>query len=115
MIVNKVELEDLDICDLEVAEKYDKAVKGFYEIEKEAKKLGGIEGIRMLCNSVFNLFNTMFGDGTDKKVFGDRVNIRICMEALEEFMLQVNGQVEEFAKFTNKYSPNRVKKGVKKK
>lgn len=113
MIINGVELEDLDIYDVEVAERYDKALEGLKGIE-ENKSGSMADIIKSQCTAIFDVFNTMFGEGTDKKVFGDRVNLRICLKAFEELVLQVNEQKSEIEKLTNKYSPNRAQRRAKK-
>lgn len=114
MIINGIELEDIDIYDLEVAERYEKAMLSFAEIGDKVKSLDGAEGIRKICNSVFDVFNRMFGEGTDKKIFGNRVNLLTCLKALEELQLQINDQKKEIEKLANKYSPNRAQRRAKK-
>ncbi|SFJ26177.1 DUF6673 family protein [Terrisporobacter glycolicus] len=114
MIVNGVELEDIDIYDLEVAERYERTMSSFAEIGDKVKSLDGAEGIREICNRVFDVFNKMFGEGADKKIFGNRVNLLTCLKALEEFQLQINDQKKEIEKLANKYSPNRAQRRSKK-
>lgn len=114
MKINGVELENIDIYDLEVAEKYEKAMARVEKIQEEVKTLDGAEGIRKICNSIFEVFNTMFGDGVDKKIFGDKVNLLTCLKALEEFLLQVDGQKKEIEKLSTKYSSNRASRRNKK-
>ncbi len=48
MVLNGVELEDLDIYDLEVAEKFDKALKDIDIVKEEVKGMGNVDGIRTL-------------------------------------------------------------------
>lgn len=106
--INGVELEELDIYDLEVAEKVDKELKVVGDV---GKKLGGLstpEVIRTQCNAIFIFFNALFGDGTDKKLFGNRVNLVTCLKALDEFVTQVRNQKEKIEEISNKYSPNRA-------
>lgn len=108
MIINKVELPDLDIFEADVAEKYEKALEN---VKIEAKKTEGLKTsavIRKQCNIIFDCFNILFGPGTDRKIFGDKVNLLICMRAFEELVEQVNSQKEEIDKIVNKYSPNRA-------
>lgn len=114
MKINGVELEDIDIYDLEVAENYEKAMEELYKVRELASEMKDSEGIRVLCTSVFNVFNTMFGEGTDKKIFGNRVNLMTCLKSLEEFQLQMNEQKKEIEKLSNKYSPNRAQRRAKK-
>lgn len=114
MIINGVELEDIDIYDLEVAEKYDKVLKNIDIVKEDIKGMSNVEGIRTLCNAIFEVFNTMFGEGTDKKIFGNKVNLITCIKALEEFVMQINEQKKEIEKLSNKYSPNRAQRRAKK-
>lgn len=114
MVLNGFELEDLDIYDLEVAEKFDKALKDIDIVKEEVKGMGNVDGIRTLCTAIFDVFNAMFGEGTDKKVFGNRVNLLICLKTLEEFVLKMKEQEKEMDKLMNKYSPNRAARRSKK-
>lgn len=114
MIINGVELQDLDIYDMEVAEKYEKAIEKVKEQCNEVEGKSLSETIKLQCNSIFNLFNSMFGEGTDKKIFGNKVNLLICINAFEELILQVNEQKKKLEKISNKYSPNRAARRSKK-
>lgn len=118
MIVNGVELENIDIFDVEVVEKYELGLKRIKERSNDSADKSFSESIRIQCNLVFDFFNTMFGEGTDKKVFGDKVNLVTCLEAFEELVSQVNEQKSEqmkkLDKISNKYSPNRAARRSKK-
>lgn len=116
MIINGVELEDIDIYDLEVAEKYDKVLENLKEVEQNnnSTSMNMVDIIKTQCNAIFNVFNTMFGEGTDKKVFGSKVNLLVCMKAFEELVLQINEKKDEMEKITNKYSANRANRRSKK-
>lgn len=114
MIINGVELEDLDIYDLEVAEKFDEVLNNLQLVKEEVQGMNNVEGIRTLCTAIFEVFNTMFGEGTDKKVFGNKVNLMICIKALEEFVLKMNEQKKELDRLMNKYSHNRATRRSKK-
>lgn len=83
---------DFDVFDAETADDYEKAVK---EIQKMAvKKPGDSLGdtIRKQCNSVFNFFDSLFGDGFHKEIFGEKTNLVECIEAFKEFNQIVNEQ-----------------------
>lgn len=114
MKINGVELENIDICDLETAEKYEDAMLALGDLGGNVKDLKGAAGIREICNSIFDVFNKMFGEGADKKIFGDRVNLMTCLKALEEFQLQMSEQNKEIEKLANKYSSNRAQRRNKK-
>lgn len=114
MKINNVELQDIDMLDLEVAEKYEKALE---RVEGIAQRIEGMkisESIRIQCTAIFEVFNTLFGEGTDRKVFGDRVNLMMCLKAFEELVLYIKEQKTEVEKMASKYSPNRVQRRNKK-
>ena len=83
--INNVELE-LDLFDADVAEKYENAVKNLQEKEKknsvEGKTLSQI--IRSQCTLIFDFFNDVWGEGTDKKVFGNKTNYKVCEKAFKD-------------------------------
>lgn len=118
MIINGVELEDLDILDYEVAEKYEKALEEVKGIGDKVKGFKTSESIKVQCETIFDVFNVLWGEGTDKKVFGSKVNLLICFKAFEELITQTESkskeQYEEMNKIVNKYSPNRTAKRSKK-
>lgn len=86
MIINGVELQDLDVADADVLEMYENAMSSFYEkmqgISKDDKK--GSQLIREECHAIFEVFNEIFGEGTDRKVFGDKTNLMVCIDALQQ-------------------------------
>lgn len=118
MIVNGVELDDLDIYDVDVAEKYENGLKKIKEMSNDVVGKSLSESIRIQCEHIFEFFNIMFGEGTDEKVFGNKVNLVTCLKAFEELISQVNEQkneqMKELEKISNKYSPNRAARRSKK-
>lgn len=114
MIINGVELADLDVYDLEVAEKFDKGLKRVAEAGKNLEGLSMPETIKVQCNAIFKFFNEFFGEGTAEKIFGDKVNLVTCLKALDEFVSQVRRQRERIEEISNKYSPNRAARRNKK-
>ena len=113
MKINNVELQDIDILDYEVAEKWENALEHVEGVAKSIEGMKVSESIKTQCNAIFEVFNTMFGEGTDKKIFGDRVNLMMCLKALEELVTQVNSQSAEVEKMASKYSPNRANRRKK--
>jgi len=114
MKINNVELEDIDIFDIEVAEKCEIAIAKVEADAKETDELSISQAIRKQCTSVFDCFNTIFGVGTDKKIFGTKVNLMICLKAFEELVLELNSKGKEIQELANKYSPNRAQRRTKK-
>lgn len=110
MKVNNVEMGDFNIFDYEVIQKYEKALKTLQEKEKKTKPKNIAEMIKEQCGIVFDFFNVLFGEGADKKIFGDKVDLLTCFNVLGDFIIEVNKQSEKISQVTQKYSPDRIKR-----
>ena len=106
MKVNNVELKDIDIYDLEIAEAWEEIKGKSASLENDVQGLSLAESIRYQCNFVFDAFNRLFGEGTDKKVFGERVNLIICLDAFQE----LTQNLDKSASRVEKYAPNRLER-----
>ena len=106
MKINNVELPDLDIYDLEFAEKYENGLKKIENLNDEG--LGYSEVIRNSCNLVFDFFNDIWGEGTDKKVFGNKTNLGECYKAYTQVLDNFHIQKENLSKTLDKYSNARI-------
>ena len=108
--INDVELE-LDLMDADMAEKYEKAYRKMQrDVTNIPNNLSLAESIRKQCKLIFNFFDEVFGEGTSKKIFGNKTNLRECIKAVETLIDHVNKDTEEANKIINKYSPNRVER-----
>lgn len=97
MLINNVEIEDLDLLDADVAERYQGALEKMEKAEKiETSNLAEI--IRHECNKVFDFFNEVFGEGTDKKIFGNKTNYRECENAFKQLIDYANKEVKNISK-----------------
>lgn len=114
--INDIKLE-MDVMDANFVEKFeselDKVVTKS-KISKEKLKKGDIkrsQSIRELCTLVFDFFNNVWGKDTHKKVFGDRCNLRDCLNAFDKcvniFKEEVNREEKEMS---SKYSSNRAQR-----
>lgn len=109
MIIKGIELEDLDIFDADIMEKYEKSLNKVANKNYDTAKTMS-ESIKLQCKTVFAFFNDMWGKGTDKKVFGDKCNLKDCLEALDQVIEYVNSQGKEIQLLTSKYSPKRAER-----
>ena len=110
MIINNVEIEEVNIYDADVMENIEKALNTVILKANNIKDLNTSEAMRVQCNAVFECFNTIFGDGTDKKIFGDKTNLLECLSAFEELVNNINLQKEKINNLANKYNPKRLKR-----
>ena len=86
MIVNGVNLPDPDVGDAAFIETFEnaqkKCVSKMTSVSKENIKWSA--KIHRQCEAIFDFFEEVFGDGTAKIVFGDSVNLKICVDAYAE-------------------------------
>ena len=92
MLINGVEITDIDVCDYAVMERYEAAHDVVLEKSKQAKQVckRRSELIKYQCEVVFEFIDTVFGEGTAKKVFGDSCNLRT---ALADSQKQNSGKI----------------------
>lgn len=92
---------DFDIYDAENAEAYETALKAVTEeCAKTVQGEGLADGIRRQCGAVFAFFDSLFGEGFHRELFGDRTNLRDCLEAFKEFIDLAAPQKEDLAGLT---------------
>ena len=86
--LNGIDFE-FDLFDADCMERYDMANKQVLQkAEKIASasksgEIGAAQSIREQCSSIFAFLDTVFGEGTHKKVFGERVNLVQCLDSYE--------------------------------
>ena len=107
MKINNVELEDLDFLEAETMERIEQAQEEYSEKSKKVDFNKHSEMIRYNCELVFDLFNTIFGEGTDKKIFGSRCNLMDCTKAISDLFNYIETKKKEsekeFSRLTGKY------------
>lgn len=116
--MNGVQL-DLNMADADENERVTTALKNVSErISKIDTGASEADGIRMICREVFSCFNEIFGEGTDKKVFGNKTDLNTALSAFSQLVETVNESRENTARqvrgIIQKYSPNRAARRAKK-
>lgn len=121
MIINGVELPNLDAADADVMEHYEsvieKTTNEFLAVDTKNSKRS--EVIRKECQIIFTALNALFGEGTDRKVFGGKTNLLVCLDAYSELIEAVNQIDAQNAKkirasADKRFNPNRSSKKNKK-
>lgn len=109
---------ELNMFDADVAERVNNAVESAQEkmnqiSEDQTKKY--YEIIRESCRCVFECMNTIFGQGTDRKLFGDKTDLLQCADAMGQLVAAVGvTQERELTSRLQKYLPNRQTRRAKK-
>lgn len=115
MIINGVELRDIDVTDALEMEHYESAHDMVSEKLKNYSRDGKrtSEIIRFQCETIFEFFEMVFGDGTAKKVFGESVNMTTCINAYEEVIKAVKQLDKKAAEQFKTRSGNRQQRRQK--
>ena len=108
MKINNIELE-LDMYDADMMKKVEKAITNVVENVNKVCKTNS-ESIRLQCSAIMDCFNTIFGEGTDKNLFGGKTNLIVCLDAFEILANEINNQKAKLAKINNKYNLNKIKR-----
>ncbi|WP_099205884.1 DUF6673 family protein [Scatolibacter rhodanostii] len=117
--INEVEFEynALDAAAVEKTETaMDKVIAEASEIKAD-KSLKLSQAIRAICGTVFECFNALFGEGTDKKVFGESCDMGKALDAFGQLTNQIktaNAGIE-VESIVQKYMPNRQQRRAGKK
>lgn len=95
IIINGTELE-LDVTDADQLEAIEAAMKSVSEAmdNYDLSQMTAPDMIRAQCRAVFEAFNMIFGDGTDRAVFGGKCSL---VEAMVAFGRLV-GEIENSKK-----------------
>lgn len=109
---------ELNIFDADEAERIDKAIQNATDalenIDTDGEKLQVV--IRKVCHATFECFNTIFGEGTDKLLFGDKTDMLQCAKAMAELKEATTKKQEDaFKEMFSNYLPNRQTRRSKKK
>ena len=108
MIVNGVNIPDPDVGDVAFLEKFeaqnDLIAKKSAEIDKNARRS---ESVRTQCNLIFEFFDAVFGEGTARKIFGEKVNLKTCIDAYADAINGVNALDAKLANYFRNKPVNR--------
>ena len=102
MIINGVELE-YDAYDRDLNKKIQQYLAETQNVEKALlNETDVVVAIEKSCQPVFDFFDKVFGEGTSKKIFGDKVSLTLCMDAYEAFFAERDRQDVEIKRRTEK-------------
>ena len=118
---------EFDFFDADEMEKWDKYVEKM-KADKDKlnfKSMKQSEFIREFCKIVEECFDSIFGEGTSKKLFQGKQNFRLCVEAYKdlvkarkeqnkEIVNEMNSLQEELKEIGKEYAPNRATRRAKK-
>lgn len=103
--INGVQL-DIDMGDVAFIERYEKAFEKMEENEAKVPKTGTTTDRAKAFVSIFyELFDDIFGEGTGNAIFDGKCNIRMCLDAYDDFIEICKSQIDETNKsIAKKYS-----------
>ena len=111
-------VKDIDFTDADILERIEIGSKKVYEetekIKKEREekkeKYQLAEGIRQECKILKDFLDYAFGEGTSKKLFGEKNSLQLCLKAFEGIIIKREKQIKEIDELASKYSPERVQR-----
>ena len=106
IVVLGKELEG-DFFDADFMERYETATRDMHNKATDARdrKYEKVaDAFREQCTVAREYFDRIFGNGTSRELFGDRMNLRDHMEAIAELTDCVAGAKKEINDLTNKYT-----------
>ena len=103
IIINGTELE-LDVTDADQLEAIEAAMKSVSEAmdNYDLSQMTAPDMIRAQCRAVFEAFNMIFGDGTDRAVFGGKCSLVEAMEAFARLVGEIENQKKLMEDMTSK-------------
>ena len=92
--------------DVAFIERYEKAFEKMEENEAKVPKTGTTTDRAKAFVSIFyELFDDIFGEGTGNAIFDGKCNIRMCLDAYDDFLEICKSQIDETNKsIAKKYS-----------
>lgn len=96
-----------DFFDADFMERYETATRDMHNKATDARdrKYEKVaDAFREQCAVAREYFDRIFGEGTSKDLFGDKMNLRNHMEAIAELTECVAGAKKEINDLTNKYT-----------
>lgn len=106
----QLEFEFFDADQLEVYERANEKVGKDIADPQKYEGLGTADAIRMQCRIIDGFFDEVFGEGTARKIFRGKSNIRDHLEAFGIVSQGAQDARGELDAIQNKYSPNRAQR-----
>ena len=91
---------EVDFTDADFMERLETHYATFKAEYNNVKKVGTqSEIIRAYCKTCFDFFDRLFGDGAHEKMFGNRVSMDLCLNAMNRFADMEEQQSQRYQKF----------------
>lgn len=111
MKINGVELE-IDFTDADILQRIEDGSKEVYKKAEELKtsETTPAEGIRQECKILKDFLDYVLGEGSSKKIFGNKDSLQQCLNAYEDILRNRDEQYSDITKRVSKYSPDRLER-----
>ena len=96
---------DFDFADADDLERLEAALQAVQQEAEAIRGKSGPAGIRAQCQIVFEFFDSVFGPGSAKRVFGDRCNLIQCLDAFEAVVRQEQESARALRQRMSRYLP----------
>lgn len=102
---------EVDMGDVEFAERFETAVNNMDESDKACDKTGKASVIlKKQCQIVHNFFDDVFGEGTSKEIFEGKYNYKDCVNAYYSLLDCADESTQELLEAQNNVKSKRNKR-----
>lgn len=103
---------ELDFLDADEMDRIEAAIQKVQNKNKPEAYVGLTQSqlIRKQCQTVFDFFDEVFGEGAHKRIFKGKCNLAMALNAFGEVIKAKNNSVQEIRAIRDKYSPNRAQR-----
>lgn len=113
MTINGVEF-DIDATDADFIERYELKYKEveeqINELDNKKDTISAVKGIRQECKIIKDFLDYVLGEGASEKIFKGKDSLKLCINAFEDIINNVDKQHREMQETFEKYSPERLKR-----
>lgn len=106
----ELEYDFFDADQMEVYERENRRVAEDIKEPAQYEDKSTAEAFRIQCSIVDRFFDAVFGDGTAKRIFHGKANLRDHMEAFGAVAQAAGEARAEFDAIEEKYAPNRAER-----
>lgn len=101
---------ELDLLEYRDAKRVEDAMAAFYQRVGKLEQASLSGQVLDYCTATMEVFNDIFGSGTDRKLFGDRTNLGLCAQAFGQLAEEITQkQPKKAQELFGKYLPARQK------
>lgn len=102
--------KQIDFTDAEFCDALERAAQALKDETGNIKESGTLQSvIRAQCAAIWRYFDRLMGEGASEKMFGGKVNARLCNKAVAAFMEAKENDLKQYVDETQQLTDKMVK------